>query len=825
MKHGPGVHSLCFSILAVGLFLAPASRAQNTPVENAGMESGGYNIRQTIEFGYRDSMIGGNTNNYDMFENLGSGVRLFDYSLEMRSVNHEGHFFDTLTFSNFGYGGDPNDVSRMRIEKIKWYDFRLLFRRDKNFWDYNLLANPLNPANSVPALALANSPHAMDLVRRMQDYDLTLLPQSRLRFRLGYSRNVNEGPGFTTLDGGTEPMLAENFRYTTDSYRIGVDYRFLPKTTITFDELLTYFKQDSTVTDQNFPYQLSNGVPVDLGIVFNTVGNTPCAVPITDPTTTPPTVTSNCNGYLSYSRVGRPRGSFPTERLGFQSTYFKNLAMSGSIGYSSDESTVPDFSETVNGWTSRTATRGSTVGGPAKSKRISANANWSGDYRVSDKLHVVDEFRYDNWRIPSMWATSDTNLFATPPAVVGQTGLLLPIAQFNAATFATVCPAAPYNGPNCPQHVAGSGADITSELVTQFLGQNLKSNIIELEYEFTPRLNAHIGYMYTDRTIADYSATFDTGEILFPGGAAGTPANDYLAARGDCAMVAGALPSSCVLNPDGSVSEGSPTNLVPEATNDTSRNITTIHEHALLAGLTARPIDKLRLGADFIFGYNNNSFTRISPRQVQSYKLHATYTPKPWASISGAIDIHENRDNVFTVNNLEHGRTYSFVTTLAPNSRLWLDFGYHYTSIFTQSDICIAYPGSTVFTTPCPIIDGASSPLSAFSFYNSTDHFAYGDVMWKPYKRVTAMLGYSGSIVRGNTLLINPLQPTGPLDFNYLKPSVSLAFDLYKGLTYKTSWNYYGYNDHGVADPLGLALLPLQDFNGSNITFSFRYSF
>ena len=77
-------------------------------------------------------------------------MRLFDYTLDMRSLNHQGLLFDTLSFSNFGYGGDPNDVSRLHIDKNKWYDFHLLFRRDKNFWDYNLWANPLNPAAPNP---------------------------------------------------------------------------------------------------------------------------------------------------------------------------------------------------------------------------------------------------------------------------------------------------------------------------------------------------------------------------------------------------------------------------------------------------------------------------------------------------------------------------------------------------------------------------------------------------------------------------------------------------------------------------------------------------
>jgi hypothetical protein len=176
------------------------------------------------------------------------------------------------------------------------------------------------------------------------------------------------------------------------------------------------------------------------------------------------------------------------------------------------------------------------------------------------------------------------------------------------------------------------------------------------------------------------------------------------------------------------------------------------------------------------------------------------------------------------VNNLEHGRAYNFATTLAPNPKLWIDFGYTYFDSFTQTEICFPDTGSTVFITPCPI-PAATGPLGTLSSYSSDDYYAYGDVMWKPYKRVTFMLGYGGSIVRGNTTFLNPMTPTGTLDFNYVKPSASLAFEIYKNLTYKTAWNYFGYNDQGVPNPVGLAALPSQNFDGSNITFSFRYGF
>jgi hypothetical protein len=800
----------------------PDSTPAATPATPSRNPADNYTIQQSIEIGYRDSIIGGNIDNYDTFENLGSGPRLLDYTLSMHAIDHRGLLFDDLSFSSFGYGGDPNDVSRLSIDKNKWYDFRAMFRRDKNFWDYDLLANPLNPSSSNPAVAIAGSPQALDLTRWMQDYDVTLLPQSRIRFRLGYSRNTNQGPATSTVEGGTEPLLSQLLLYQTNSYRIGVDYKGIAKTTLSFDEFLTYSKINESETDNNLTYQLSNHTPVDLGLVFNTVGSSPCAAPITNATTTPPTISPTCNAYISYSEFQNPRSSFPTERFRFESTYFKNFTLAGSLGYSDANNEVTDFNEAINDYTSRTAQRGSTAGGPTAAKRISVNANWTGDYRLTDKLDLVDEFSFDDWRIPSMWAAAETNLFGTMPQAAGETGLLLPISTFTPTTFASVCPF-PYTALNCPQHTSTSAADVVDELVSQFLGQDAKSNTIELKYDMASRVSAYIGYEFMARAISDFSATYGTGSIYFPGGATETPANDYLAARGSCALVAGALPADCVPNANGSIEYGSGTLLTPTAGNDTARNLYEIHESAGTLGVAARPTDTLRLNGELMFGYNDNSFTRISPRQVQSYKLHATYTPKPWASIDGAIDINQNRDNVYTVDNIEHARVFSFATTLSAKSNLWVDFGYNYMDIYTQTEICFDDTGSTVFTAACPVT-GATGNLGTLSYYANKDHYAFADVMWKPVKRVTAMIGYAGTIARGTTTLLNPLTPTGTLDFNYLKPQASVAVDIYKGVTYKTAWNYYGYDDHGVANPLGLAPIPLQNFNGSNITFSLLYA-
>ncbi len=858
------------SILLVALFLSPIARAQDGSTETKGVNSGNYNIQQSFEAGYRGNWVNGDQATYDTFVNLAPGLRLFDYSLDMRSLDHNGLLFDTLTFSNFGYGGDPNDVTRLRIDKNKWYNFRGLFRRDKNNWNWRLLANPLNPASSVVPTPITASPHALDLVRRMQDYNLTLLPQSKLRFRLGYSRNVDEGPAFTTLDGGTEPLLNQNYKITTNSYHVGVDFRFLPKTTISYDQFLKYFKQDTFMFDQvpqtsplfnNGNYQFPDpaggpGTPVDLGIVWTATagGGAPCGSPITNAATTPKTVKPVCNGYFNgtfnglplpaYNNFQRPRNSLPTERVSFQSSYFRNFEMTGSFGYSSGDNVVNDFFEAQSGLATRTVSRGSIVTGPAEAKRVSVNGDWSGVYSVTAKLRFVDTFRYENWRIPGMWTEFAANLFSvpapTPPPVVA--GMQLPISTIvlTPANFGTACPP-PFNGANCPQHSSSSLADFENQVFQRFLGQRLISNTIQAQYDFNRRLSGRVGFQYSNRKIADFSSIFDVLETYFPGGG-GNVGNHFLAARADCAVVAGALPPNCTPNADGSISE-----VGLDASSDTSRNITTIHEYALLAGITARPIDKLRITGDFALGYNDNVFTPTGPRQMQSYKVHANYRPRTWASIDGAIDIHENRDNVVTVSNLEHDRTYSFGTVLAPNARLTVDFGYTYADFYSKADICYASsvvnPGVT--TTPCPDFDAAAAnaPLGATSIYSSTAHYVYGDLMWKVVKRVSVGLGFGGNFVRGSSnyfnqpefaaapapalgpVALNLLTPSGTLDFNYVKPSGLIAIDLCKGLTYKMAWNYYGYNAKGPGDPAALATIGARDFNGSTATFSFRYAF
>ena len=185
---------ICWAFCLLVFALAARAGAQSASQAVEGIDSGNYNIRQTIEFGYRNTDISGNPANYNTFVNLSSGVRLFEQSLDVRSLNHAGLLFDNLSMHSFGYGGDPNDVTRLRISKNKWYDFNGSFRRDRYPWNYNLLANPLNPVTSVPALPVTDSLHSMNVVRRMSDFNLTLLPKISCPISAGLHTEHSGGP-------------------------------------------------------------------------------------------------------------------------------------------------------------------------------------------------------------------------------------------------------------------------------------------------------------------------------------------------------------------------------------------------------------------------------------------------------------------------------------------------------------------------------------------------------------------------------------------------------------------------------------------------------
>jgi len=200
---------------------------------------GGYNIVNSFETGYRWSLIDGNLEQYRGDVNYRNGLRLLGSSLAVHSRDGHGRFFDEISLTTQGLGNDPYESAVLRAQKNGLY-------RYDSIWRMNEYYNP----GLVPSGGL----HRMDTRRRLQDHDLTLLPQSPIRFRLGYSRNSQTGPALSSLNAfdtsrGDEFPLFTDVRRLFNEYRAAVDAD-VKKFRLTIQHRWHDFKEDT-------PYSLA----------------------------------------------------------------------------------------------------------------------------------------------------------------------------------------------------------------------------------------------------------------------------------------------------------------------------------------------------------------------------------------------------------------------------------------------------------------------------------------------------------------------------------------------------------------------------------------
>src|SRR4051812_19629034 len=465
-----------------------AGQSQSQP---EAWESNGYVIHQSLEIGYRASDITGSEQMYNTLVDLRSGPRFLEQSLSMQSQTHDGLLFDNLFVNSYGWGGDPNNGLRTRIEKNKWYDFRANIRRDQQDFNYDLLANPLNPSTSSPNLPVTFSPHNFGTRRRMSDYDLTLLPESAISFRFGYSHNNMTGPSYSSVHEGTDALLFQDWNTTINSYRFGADLKILPRTVLSYDQFLDYYKGDTTWQLAPFAQALLPGTPgtVELGLPFDTTNKTPCAItpPATSLINPTGTLTNTaCNGYFDYNRTNRTRTSQPTERLSLHSSYFQRLELTASYAYSSAEMNAP-LNEFFNGLIQRSSIRQETVTGPGDATRISNVADFSATLHLSEHFRLVDTFRFWAYRIPASFSAIETDWTCIDTSTCS---LLTPISD-----------------------TTPIAVNASSQLS---FNQNWTRNQIDFVWDASKHFGGRIGFRYGDQQfhqVVDF-ATLDENRIV-----------------------------------------------------------------------------------------------------------------------------------------------------------------------------------------------------------------------------------------------------------------------------------------------------------------------
>src|ERR1700722_9736436 len=466
---------------------APAAAA-----EPDGVIRGGYAIHSSAEIGYRTNDVTGSGDMYDTLVNLQTGPRLLDQTLSMQSVDHQGLLFDDLYLNSFGWGGDPNNALRLRADKNKWYNLQGSFRRDQYFSDYDLLANPLNPPTSTPSIPVLNSPHEFATTRRMSDFDLTVLPQSSVSFRLGYSHNNMTGPSYSSIHEGTEASLLQDWNTTMNSYRLGVDLRVAPRTVLSYDQFLDYYKGDTDYQLNPINEVLIPSIPVSsasLGLSIDTANREPCGVvpPATSLLVGGTLTNVTCSAYFSYLRNQQIRSSTPPERVSLRSNYFQRVELVASFAYSSATSSTP-LDESFNGLITRTATRAFLGTGEASANRISDTADFGATVHLTQHLRLIEKFYFWAYRIPENGNFNEVDSDCINPKACT---LLTPLS----ATAATAVPTVQQSSFN----------------------QTWTRNQTELAWDISKKLGARIGYRYGDREFNHFNDYLPGDEDHFVG--------------------------------------------------------------------------------------------------------------------------------------------------------------------------------------------------------------------------------------------------------------------------------------------------------------------
>ena len=711
---------------------------------------------------------------YNTLLNLQSGPRLFEQSILVRPMPNTKPLFDNLYEESFGWGGDPSNALRLRASKRRLYDFRFSFRRDENYFDYNLFANPLNPTSTSPALPtiLVNtSPHLFNNKRRMYEYNLLLLPQQRLSFNIEYYRNRNEGPSFSSVHQGTEALLSQAYNTTVDNIRFGASWRINPRTTFNYTQSFQWFKNDTNqFLTPSITFSTATGVPVEFGLPW--LGGSPCAAPLIAGSANP-----ICSGYLSYTRTQRFRNFLPTEQVTLTSRSIKHVDFTGRYSYSSADTNTP-LSETFDGLVSRSAVRQSNTNGSAAHSTWITNQGDSGvTVHLGSHLRIVDTFRYYSYSIPGQLYLFQNNFFNQ--ASVAAPNITLPIAVPPVGAF----------------HNASSPADVQNEFYHRFVQQRTYNNQFTLQYDVSRHFGVHVGYLY--RNIYDNHNWISTA------------INDLYYADPTGVSTATCTGAGGTINADGSCS------LTGEF--DSETEAVTINQHWALAGFWYRMGEKFRLDADARIMSADNFLTRIDPRKEQQYRANASYNPRGWLTVGANVNLREQRNRTQDFGYNGHVRNFGITATGAPQKRLSVDLAYNYTNSSQNANIC--YVG-TVVAAPSFACTNDNSLRETLGFYSNRTHYGSANVMLKPTERVQVIAGYSIIDTDGNTLFLNALQTLGPLSFRYHQPLAAFAIGVTKQVQLRAGWNYYQYNENSLPGPT----LP-RYFHANLVTLSARYAF
>jgi len=712
------------------------------PVDNKAAEGkkvGNYQVHQMLELGGHIVDQSGSDAMWATMVNQTAGFRVLGQSLTMHSTNpSKTPFFDVLTTNSYGYGGDPYDATFLNMSKGRWWDFAGGFRRDRNYFDYNVIVQPYlttaTPTNPV-LIPTPSTLHLYNTVRRNLDTLITLFPVSMFHVRVGYNHGTHEGPTLNTIHGGGDVQLSQWFRNSLDTYVGGVDANVAKRTTLSYDQFLGFYRGDTTYQLAPTSTVLPDGTPVSLGVSVLTGPGVTCGsgafktINVVNGVANP-----FCSGTITQNWTAPTRTSFPTEQFRFVSHYWDRIGMNGRAAYSGGVLDVNHFNQTFNGLVSRTATRQEILTGAlangrlADNKRINVNADFSVDAEINRWLSLSDTFNFWDFRIPGANAiTTQTWGYpsgTTPPPTFS---MLTPVNDVPLTT--------------------------TTSTNTGYLSQENTGNTILAVATITPQVKISGGWRFNNREIKYMD-------------------DPTLAWHQNWALLGGVIQPSQMLrlniNYEG-MSSSSANSETP--TNTYTREMPNSIEH-----LRARALVNAEKWINFAVAYNGyfakNNDPLVNHRDHnQNFSFGTRITPAE----SFSLDLDYGYDNVFSRTDL----CYQFT----PNPQAPLPPG------AVNAGTCTAANG------------GGSSFYLGDGYYSAPVNFFNGAVYWAPSKYFAFNGGIRLTDTSGNAEYLNPLVVPGSLESKIVSPFTDLVINIAPQWAWHGNWIHHGYNEAGGPGP------------------------
>jgi hypothetical protein len=734
-----GLAALVIGTVAIAQDTAPQDGSGNPP-QGKNPPHPNYYIHESYDAGGRIANKTGSASMYNTMVNLQTGPRVLNQTLEVHAFAGAKHpLFDTLYADSTGYGGDPNDYTNLNMRLGRIYDFQGTFRRDRQYFDYDLLGNPLIPANDTVHVAgtggassysvtypqVENAPHMFNTVRRMTDLSLTLFPLSLFTFRTSYSDNIMQGPTYSSIHLAGEGLLLQNWRNSSDTWLGGIDWKPVRGTILTFEEHVMHYKGNTSLqlAALGLNAKLANGTPVSLG--FDAAPAASCYSTASG-STTPPTTTGKCAGYISYTGSSPRRTIFPTEEFRFQSSTIKNIQMTGRVLYTEGNMNMPAYYTSMVGLQTRSPNPSipsgsyalvSTTNGRGYARRIDTGADYGIVWHVTDAFSLSEQYNFQYFRQPATGSTSETDQYG--PELIGATP-------------------------------TGTTATPVVSSANNFLGQKLESNTITGEWDPSVRIQVSLGLRYRGRTlnVLDSATGFNYAHT------------DHT--------------NSTVLN----------LILRPNPKFEVRSSVETGWDDNPYVQTNARQFEQYQIHALYkpaTWATFSGTFNDLEKRDNEtlvnflshsrSYSASASMTPNEYISVE---------------------MNYGYADDFSRSTNCFGDPAGSQPADATQLPA-----GVTCGNLP----SGTTLAWYGTSYYDAPSQYGLANIVVSPVKMVQTVIGYRITSIGGTTEFLNPAEVPGTLQSKYQSPYMSATLRLRRDWAVKGEWDYNDYGENGAVGP------------------------